>query len=991
MKKITLSLCFVLLSSVFLTMNAQVLNQNANWPNANWTLTGTYSVSPGPDDLSLEADPTVDANFAFDDDDAGNPSDDDIAAESPIIDLTAAFNAGETWITVTADYVYRYLANDDLRFQYWDADSATWENWGSDFDLLGNETVLTDDFCAGTGSTYTSDVLNIAAFTATQQSGFRYRIAYDDDPAGGDWNYGFCFQSPTITSATPPSCADPSGLVATTLNTTDVTLEWVENGTAMSWDIEIVDVTAGGTQTMTATYSGVTSPYTETMLTPGNDYEFYVQADCDANGTSNWVGPLAWSQPLLGNVCESAIVVGALPYNTSDDTANYGDDYDGAPGTDCGTANNYLNGDDVVYEYTATSDTSINVSLSNIGSTYTGIFAYNDCTDIGVMCATIGDNYDFNDGVVDLGFDLNVTNGETYYIVISTWASPQSTTYTLDITENSCVDATVAYSVVDDCDNSGGFNIVVDVTDLGSSTSLDIDDDQGSATQSTGVTGMFTFGPYVNGTDVVISITDNDDANCNQTSNALTQTVCPVSNDDCADAIDLDPFANSDGTCTLVYSGSNAGATNSAGEVAPSGACSDGDATPADVWFTLTVPASGEFDFEFITNPGFSTLVELYTGTCGSLTALDPVLCNNAATRTFTGLTPGETVYLRVWDYGSDEEGVLEVCVNYLNCAPATVAYSVVDDCDNSGGFNIVVDITDMGSSTSIDIDDDQGSATQSTGVVGMFTFGPYVNGTDVVISITDNDDGDCSQASGTLTQVACPPANNDCANAIAVSDGDSVTGTTTAATNVEGLTACNGGGGSSATGCAGGTGTMNFGAGVWYVYTAGPDEAITVTTDNSPTPFDTEIQVFSGDCNNLVCVGGDDDGGENASLSTFCWESSATTGTTVDYYIYVDGHAANSGDFTLDVSSESTLSIDDYENQNAFTYFPNPVKNTLTLTATQNIQNISVLNILGQEVLRSTPNAFENVLDMNSLKSGSYFVKVTINDVTETVRVIKK
>ncbi|WP_425075808.1 T9SS type A sorting domain-containing protein [Psychroserpens sp. S379A] len=976
MKKITLSLCFVLLSSVFLTMNAQVLNQNANWPNAGWSITGTYNADP----TAFEADPTVGANFAYDDDDAGNPSDDDIAAESPIIDLTAAFNAGETWITVTADYVYRYLANDDLRFQYWDADSATWENWGSDFDLLGNETVLTDDFCAGTGSTYTSDVLNIAAFTATQQSGFRYRIAYDDDPAGGDWNYGFCFQSPTITSATPPSCADPSGLVATTLNTTDVTLEWVENGTAMSWDIEIVDVTAGGTQTMTATYSGVTSPYTETMLTPGNDYEFYVQADCDANGTSNWVGPLAWSQPLPGNVCESAIVVGALPYNTSDDTANYGDDYDGAPGTDCGTANNYLNGDDVVYEYTATSDTSINVSLSNIGSTYTGIFAYNDCTDIGVMCATIGDNYDFNDGVVDLGFDLNVTNGETYYIVISTWASPQSTTYTLDITENSCVDATVAYSVVDDCDNSGGFNIVVDVTDLGSSTSLDIDDDQGSATQSTGVTGMFTFGPYVNGTDVVISITDNDDANCNQTSNALTQTVCPVSNDDCADAIDLDPFANSDGTCTMVYSGSNAGATNSAGEVAPSGACSDGDATPADVWFTLTVPASGEFDFEFITNPGFSTLVELYTGTCGSLTALDPVLCNNAATRTFTGLTPGETVYLRVWDYGSDEEGVLEVCVNYLNCAPATVTYTVEEDCAISGGFNILVDVTDLGTSTSLDINDDQGSATQSTGVVGMFTFGPYVNGTDVVISITDNDDGDCSQASGTLTQVACPPVNDDCSGALALTPGadfaaNAVDGTVVGATI-----------GSEVAGCG------TNGPGVWYSVVVPADGNITletgpdIATDNQL--FDSVIEAFSGTCGALTSIECDDDDAATGNFSLLDL-TGLTPGETI--YLRVWEYGGNESEPFAVSAYNSTLSIDDYENQNAFTYFPNPVKNTLTLTATQNIQNISVLNILGQEVLRSTPNAFENVLDMNSLKSGSYFVKVTINDVTETVRVIKK
>jgi len=754
MKKITL-LCAMALSFVFTNeVIAQTLNQNASWPSVDWLLTGTYSAEVG----ALEADPTTTANFAFDDDDAGAASDDSIAAESPEIDLSAAFTAGETWLTISVDYVYRKFSVEEfLRIQYFDADTSLWENWEPE-SMPGNDTALTDDFCAGTPVSYTTVILDIAGFTALQQTNFRYRILFDDDPAGPAYEYGFCLNSPTITSATPPSCPDPSTLSATTVNTTDVSLEWVEVGSAMLWNIEIVDITAMGTQTMTPTYTGVSSPYVETMLTPGNAYEFYVQSDCAGSGTSNWVGPVAWTQPNLGDVCESAIIVAGLPYTTSDDTANYGDDYDGVPGTDCGSGFTYLGGDDVVYEYTATSDTSINVVLSAIGDTYVGVFAYNDCADIGVACTQGAVNGNAQD---DLEFDLAVTNGETYYILVSSWPAPQSTTYTLTIAENSCTDATVAYSIIDDCANSGGFNILVDITNMGTSTSIDMNDDQGSATQSTGVAGMFTFGPYVNATDVVISITDNDDANCDQTS--------------------------------------------------------------------------------------------------------------------------------------------------------------------------------------------------------------------------------------GVLTQAVCPPSNDACANAIVVIDGDSVSGTTTGATNVEGLVECALGGGSATTGCAGGTGTMNFGEGVWYVFTAGPDIAISVTTDNSPVPFDTEIQVFSGDCNALVCVGGDDDGGDNGALSTFCWESSATTGNTVDYYIYVDGHATNSGDFLLDVTVESTLSTTDFESQNAFTYFPNPVKDELTLKAINTIQNISVINMLGQVVLRTTPNTLESNLDMNTLNQGSYFVQVTINDITETIRVIKQ
>ena len=192
---------------------SQTLNQNAMWPNANWSVTGTYNSDP----TAFEADPTVSANFAFDDDDAGNGNDDTIAAESPVIDLTAAFGAGETWITISGDFVYNYNFDDILQFEYWDADAATWNIIGTpvNADTAG---APTDNFCGGTSEPYTTDVLNIASFTATQLSGFRYRIYFDDLVGGPGWEWGFCFQSPTITSATPPSCPDPVALTATNID-----------------------------------------------------------------------------------------------------------------------------------------------------------------------------------------------------------------------------------------------------------------------------------------------------------------------------------------------------------------------------------------------------------------------------------------------------------------------------------------------------------------------------------------------------------------------------------------------------------------------------------------------------------------------------------------------------------------------------------------------------------------------------------------------------
>src|SRR5690606_9948647 len=121
-------------------------------------------------------------------------------------------------------------------------------------------------------------------------------------------------------------------------------------------------------------------------------------------------------------------------------------------------------------------------------------------------------------GTGDRIFDVELTGGVTYYIVISTWATPDSTSYTLTLTENTCTNATSTYSVVSDCDVSGGFLVDVEITDMGTATDLTISDDQGSTPQAITATGTYQFGPYDNGTDVVFTITDDNDANCVQTS-----------------------------------------------------------------------------------------------------------------------------------------------------------------------------------------------------------------------------------------------------------------------------------------------------------------------------------------------------------------------------------------------------------------------------------------------------------------------------------------
>jgi hypothetical protein len=146
-------------------------------------------------------------------------------------------------------------------------------------------------------------------------------------------------------------------------------------------------------------------------------------------------------------------------------------------------------------------------------------------------------------------------------------------------------------------------------------------------------------------------------------------------------------------------------------------------------------------------------------------------------------------------------------------------------------------------------------------------------------------DDGSC----------ICPPANNDVCDAEAITCGISVTGTTIASTDNEGLIGS----------ICGGTDVSS--PGVWYEYNAAADEQVIVGTCNSAVGGDTKIHVYvaAPDCNNLICVGSNDD------ACAFLSEIAFNAQTGNDYFILVSEFGAGFGqDFTLDVTCQSCPGI---------------------------------------------------------------------------------
>jgi hypothetical protein len=74
----------------------------------------------------------------------------------------------------------------------------------------------------------------------------------------------------------------------------------------------------------------------------------------------------------------------------------------------------------------------------------------------------------------------------------------------------------------------------------------------------------------------------------------------------------------------------------------------------------------------------------------------------------------------------------------------------------------------------------------------------------------------------------------------------------------------------------------------------------------------------------------------------------------------------------------------------NAFAYYPNPVKDVLTVSYANEITSVTVVNLLGQQVISLQPNATEVKVDMSALAQGTYLVTMRSGKAAKTVKIVK-
>ena len=224
-------------------------------------------------------------------------------------------------------------------------------------------------------------------------------------------------------------CIDPENIVVNGITQTSALISWDNPGGATEFEVSVVPA-PGAPVAGTVTSN---NPYLAQGLSPTTQYQVYVRAKCEFS-SSEWVGPVNFITTTPGQACSSAIQVAALPYFTTDNTSNYLDDIDGSPGASgCGATGNYLNGNNVYYSYTATTTGVINITMTPTGNN-SGVFVYNSCANVGVSCIAGAANTGGGPRVID----LPVTQGQTYYIVISTNGNPNTIPFTLSIQVVNC-------------------------------------------------------------------------------------------------------------------------------------------------------------------------------------------------------------------------------------------------------------------------------------------------------------------------------------------------------------------------------------------------------------------------------------------------------------------------------------------------------------------------------------------------------------------------
>ena len=167
--------------------------------------------------------------------------------------------------------------------------------------------------------------------------------------------------------------------------------------------------------------------------------------------------------------------------------------------------------------------------------------------------------------------------------------------------------------------------------------------------------------------------------------------------------------------------------------------------------------------------------------------------------------------------------------------------------------------------------------------------------------------------------------------------------------------------------------------------------ELIIVNEQSSTAAFQSVIGTYAGITQSGVIA---DPGGNDLITQAYTANETFIPTTSEPYYLAIRATTVGTASlfmvFNVSING-ATLSLDEF-NQNTITHIYNTITDLLTLQSSSlPFSGAEVFNIFGQRVLAKVLSQSQEVIEMSSLSSGIYLVKLNIEGNTKTIKLIKQ
>ncbi|NHM02644.1 T9SS-dependent choice-of-anchor J family protein [Flavobacterium difficile] len=593
-------------------------------------------------------------------------------------------------------------------------------------------------------NTATPNVLDLDAY-----AGQNIRIAFRAVEGATNGSADIDFSIDNFQVRLTPTCIEPSNLVFSSVTATTANISWEGTTPVPTIGYEYFVSTTNAVPVTAGTATTNTFAALSTLL-PQTTYYIFVRSDCGGGDFSPWIGPISFTTacspvatlPWIQNF--DSVTVPAIPtcwseengdyvtaiagtYNTPRSGANYlrdswsaSNEYMWTPGFDliAGTSydfSSWIQGDGGTGW---TVDYFVNSSQNSTGATQLGgQYAVPGTGTIAIQTyAQVTRSFvPSTSGTYYFAFRVNQPSITPWYVAfddVEVKLSPACPTPSASVSGITDVAANLTWSAVPSATLGYEYvldNVATDPTGAGTSTTA-------TTFPASGLTPLTTY--YFHIRSVCAAGTFSTWSTV-----SFTTLATPPANDNCATASVLVPggvFA------TNFQVASNVGAT---GSTAPAPGCAS--YLGGDVWYSITIPASGNLTIETrpnATSPITDTGIAVYSGSCGALVLVecddDDSASGNFSLISLTGRTAGEVLYVRAWEFGNDTFNTFQI---------SAYDASLSSDSFDSKSFvaypNPVKDILNLSYKTTI-------SNVRVVNLLGQEVLNTNVNATDVQVNM---------------------------------------------------------------------------------------------------------------------------------------------------------------------------------------------------------------------------------------------------------------